>query len=74
MVEQEQAAVAYATLAAVGQIQKEFTTTQRVVKEGLALSERTELNTKALMAGTERLQRYLEGMVLPKAYHSIYLR
>ena len=68
MVEQEQGAVRNATLAAVGQLQKEFTAIHAVVREGLAVTERTDLNTKIRMASTERLDRYLESMVILRLY------
>ncbi len=68
MVEQEQGAVRNATLAAVGQLQKESTAIHAVVREGLAITGRTDLNTKALMTSTEHLHRYLESMIVLQLY------
>ncbi len=68
MVDQEQGAVRNATLAAVGQLQKESTAIHEVVREGLAITGRTDLNTKTLMASTELLHRYLESMNVLRFY------
>jgi hypothetical protein len=68
MVEQEQGAVRNATLAAVGQLQKESTAIQAVVREGLAITGRTDLNTKTLMASAERWHKYLESMIVLRFY------
>jgi hypothetical protein len=69
MVEQEQGAVRNATLAAVRQLQNESTAIHAVVREGLAVTERTDLNTKTLVASTERLHRFLESMSIPQFSH-----
>ncbi|TAQ84511.1 hypothetical protein B7494_g7175 [Chlorociboria aeruginascens] len=61
MVEQEHGAVRNATLAAVGQLQKESTSIHAVVQENLAITERTDLNMQSLMAGTEQLRSYQES-------------
>ena len=64
MVEQEQGAVRNATLAAVGQLQRESTATHAVMREGFVMTERTDLNTKILIASTERLTKSLESMIV----------
>jgi hypothetical protein len=69
MVEQEQGAVRNATLAAVGQLQKGSTAIHAVVQEGLAMTERTDLNTKSLMASTEQLRSYQESMIFSDSIH-----
>ncbi len=62
MIEQEQGAVKNATLAGIGQLQKEFTTMHIAVQEGLAITESMDWNTKTVMATTESLHQYQESM------------
>ncbi|TGO07453.1 hypothetical protein BTUL_0275g00150 [Botrytis tulipae] len=61
MIEQEQGAVRNATLAAVGQLQKESTVIHAIVRENLAMTERTGLDAKTLVASTGHLQQILEN-------------
>ena len=68
MVEQEQGAVRNATLVGIGQLQKQFNTMHAVVREGLAITERTDLNTKTTMVSTESLNKYLESMIVLRFY------
>jgi hypothetical protein len=68
MVEQEQGAVRNATLAAVEQLKRESTAMHVDVREGLAVTERTDLNTKTLIASTERMHGYLESMRVLRIY------
>jgi len=64
MVEQEHGAVRNATLAAVRQLQKESTAMHAIVRENLAMTERTGLDTKTLAASTDHLQQILESMTI----------
>ncbi|KAF4627731.1 hypothetical protein G7Y89_g10420 [Cudoniella acicularis] len=61
MVEQERGTVGNATLAAVGQLQQESNAIHTVVREGLAMTRQTDLNTKTLIASSEHLNKYLES-------------
>ncbi len=61
MVEQEQGAVSNATLAAAEQLRKETSAMHTEVSVGLATAERTEGNTKTLMASTGRMHKCLES-------------
>jgi len=63
MVEQEQGAVRNATLAAVGKLQSGSADIRAIVQEDLSITKCTDLNTKSLMASTERLRRDLESMI-----------
>jgi len=61
MVEQEQGAVSNATLAAAEKVKKTTSAMHTEVSVGLALTERTEGNTKTIMASTGRMQNCLES-------------
>lgn len=64
MIEQEHGTVRNATLAAVGQLQKESNAIHATVRENLAMTERTGLDATTLVASTAHLQQILESMVI----------
>lgn len=64
MVEQEQGVVRNMTLAGVEQIHQKTSVIQIDVKAALAITERTDGNTKTLIASTDQAHRYLEGKIL----------
>jgi hypothetical protein len=59
----ERGAVLNTTLAVVGQLEKGSTGIQADVRETLLIVERTDLNTRALMASTEQLNKSFCSMV-----------
>ena len=61
MVEQEQGAIRNASLAAVEQLKQETGALHTDVKVALATTNRTDGNTKALMASTGRIHNYVES-------------
>lgn len=64
MIAQEEGAVRNATLAAVIQLQKGSTSVHTAMREGFAVTDRIDLNTKALLVGTEHVQTYLASMII----------
>ena len=59
MVDQEHGAVRNATLAVVGQLQKESTIIRTDVLENLALAGRTDVTVQSILANTEHLHKLL---------------